>query len=118
MLSSLHSKSFSGGAANNVYSLPVSAPYFSAISIAPTTFPLDLDIASPPLSTIPCVNRRAAGSLCVISPISLITLHQNREYSRCRIACVIPPIYWSIGNQYPTFAESYGALSFFGSQYR
>src|SRR5208283_2860665 len=80
MLSSLHSKSFSGGAANNVYSLP-------------------------------------AGSSCVIIPKSRITLHQNLEYSRCNIACVIPPMYWSIGNQYATFAESYGALSFFGSQY-
>ena len=96
---SLHSRSFSGGAANSVYSLPVSAPYFSAMSIAPTKLPRDLDIATPPFCTMPCVNSRAAGSLCAIIPRSRITLHQNREYSRCSMACVIPPMYWSIGNQ-------------------
>ena len=86
MLSSLHSKSFSGGAANSVYSRPVSAPYFCAISSAPTTLPSDLDIATPPFCTIPCVNSRATGSLCLIKPRSRITLHQNLEYSRCRMA--------------------------------
>src|SRR5215471_9820982 len=111
ILSSLHSKSFSGGAANKVYSLPVSAPYFCAISSAPTTFPRDFDIATPPFCTIPCVNNRAIGSLCFTNPRSRITLHQNREYSRCRIACVIPPMYWSIGNQYAAFAGSNGAWS-------
>ncbi len=55
MACSLHSRSFSGGAANSVYSRPVSQPYLSAISFAPTTLPFDFDIAVPPLSTIPCV---------------------------------------------------------------
>src|SRR5215472_10704605 len=118
ILSSLHSKSFSGGAANSVYSLPVSAPYFCAISSAPTTFPRDFDIATPPFCTIPCVNSRAIGSLCFTNPKSRITLHQNLEYSRCRIAWVIPPMYWSIVNQYATFAGSKGILSLCGSQYR
>ena len=68
MLSSLHSRSFSGGAANNVYSRPVSAPYFSAMSSAPTTLPFDLDMATPPFCTMPWVKSRAAGSLCVIKP--------------------------------------------------
>jgi len=37
----------------------VSAPYFSAISMAPTTLPLDLDMATPPFCTMPCVKSRA-----------------------------------------------------------
>src|ERR1700681_3242896 len=118
ILSSLHSRSFSGGAANNVYSLPVSAPYLSAISSAPTTLPFDLDMATPPFCTMPCVNNRAIGSLWLTNPMSRITLHQNREYSRCKIACVIPPIYWSIVNQYATLLLSNGASSLCGSQYR
>ena len=59
---SLHSRSFSGGAANSVYMRPVSQPYLSAISIAPTTLPRDFDIATPPFCTMPCVNRRVIGS--------------------------------------------------------
>ena len=69
ILSSLHSRSFSGGAANSVYSRPVSAPYFSAISFAPTTFPFDFDMATPPFSTMPCVNSRAN---------RLVVLHQSQ----------------------------------------
>ena len=33
-----------------------------------------------------------------------MTLVQKREYSRCRIACSMPPMYWSTGIQY--FARS------------
>jgi hypothetical protein len=76
-----------------VYIRPVSAPYLSAISIAPTTFPRDFDIATPPFCTMPCVNKRAIGSSCCTNPKSRITLQKNREYNKCRIACVIPPTY-------------------------
>ncbi len=33
------------------------------------------------------------------SPRSCITRVQKREYSRCRIACSMPPMYWSTGSQ-------------------
>ena len=33
------------------------------------------------------------------SSMSRITLVQKREYSRCRMACSMPPMYWSTGSQ-------------------
>ena len=65
---------------------PVSHPYLSAMSIAPTTFPRDLDIATPPFWTIPWVNRRVMGSPCETKFRSRITLQKNREYNRCKMA--------------------------------
>ena len=46
---------------------------------APTTLPLDFDILAPSLITMPWVNRRAAGSSFVTSPMSRITLVKKRE---------------------------------------
>ena len=48
-----HSKSLSGGAANNTNNLAVSTPYSSIISDGATTFPLDLLILAPSFKTIP-----------------------------------------------------------------
>ena len=50
-------------------------------------------------STMPCVSRRAKGSFPFTKPLSRITFHQKREYSRCRMACSMPPMYWSTGIQ-------------------
>ena len=86
MLRSSHSISFSGGAAKSVYIRAVSQPYLSAMSMAPTTLPLDLDMAVPPFSTVPWQNSRRNGSSCVTMPMSRITLQKNREYIRCRMA--------------------------------
>ena len=67
------------------------------------------------LSTMPCVSSLVKGSSIFTSPRSRITLVQKRAYSRCRMACSMPPMYWSIGIQYcvpsPTMA-----WSFLGSQ--
>ncbi len=57
----------------------VSAPNFSASMSAPTTLPLDFDILAPSAITMPCVNRRRAGSLFWIRPISRIILVKKRE---------------------------------------
>jgi hypothetical protein len=53
-------------------------------------------------STMPWVSRRLNGSSNVTRPRSRMTLVQKREYSRCRIACSMPPMYWSTGSQYLT----------------
>ena len=44
-------------------------------------------------STIPKVNRLANGSLKETSPMSSRKRVQNLEYSKCRMACSMPPIY-------------------------
>src|SRR2546423_3609407 len=49
-----------------------------------------------------------------ISPRSRITFVQKREYSRCRIACSMPPMYWSTAIQY--FARSSTMLFFWSEQ--
>jgi hypothetical protein len=48
-------------------------------------------------------------------PMSWSTFVKNREYSRCRIAWVTPPTYWSTGSHSRTTAGSNGAVSFVGS---
>ncbi len=50
-------------------------------------------------STMPWVSRFANGSSNFTSPRSRMTFDQNRAYSRCRIACSMPPMYWSTGSQ-------------------
>ncbi len=50
-------------------------------------------------STMPCVNSFVNGSPIATSFRSRITLVQKRAYSKCRIACSMPPMYWSIGIQ-------------------
>ncbi len=52
--------------------------------------------------TMPCVSRRLNGSSNATRPRSRMTLVQKREYSRCRMACSMPPMYWSTGSQYFT----------------
>ena len=60
-------------------------------------------------STMPWVSSFVNGSSTDTSFRSRITLVQKRAYSRCRIACSMPPMYWSIGIQYaapsPTMAS-------------
>ena len=48
-----HSKFCSGGAANKMKNLIVSAPYFFMIISGSTVLPLDFDILAPSLRTIP-----------------------------------------------------------------
>ncbi|OPZ62042.1 MAG: hypothetical protein BWY85_02213 [Firmicutes bacterium ADurb.Bin506] len=91
--SSLHSRSLSGGDANSVNSLAVSAPNLSTISSGSTVFPFDLDIFDPPSSTIPCVSRRVKGSSTPISPMSCRAMVKKRAYIRCSTACSTPPMY-------------------------
>jgi len=61
MLSSLHSKSFSGGRANKVYRRRIRLHILPPSLPPPTTLPRDLDMATPPFCTMPCVKSRAAG---------------------------------------------------------
>ncbi len=48
---------------------------------------------------MPCVSRFLNGSSPCTSPSSRISLWKKRAYSRCRIACSMPPMYWSTGSQ-------------------
>ena len=41
---------------------------------------------------------------------------KNREYSKCKIACSIPPIYWSTGIQFSIDLLEKPVLEFRGSQ--
>ena len=59
--------------------------------------------------TMPCVSRRWNGSSTSVSPQSRMTRVQKREYSRCRIACSMPPMYWSTGIQYCARASTIAA---------
>ena len=77
--SSRQSTSFSGGAAKSTNMRAVSAPNFSASKSAPTTLPFDFDILAPSAITMPWVNRRRAGSLLVMRPMSRIILVKKRE---------------------------------------
>src|SRR3989338_4230502 len=81
-----------------------------------TILPRDLDITSPSFKTIPCVSSRLKGSSNSTIPKSLKNLVKKREYNKCKIACSIPPIYWSTGIQYLTSPGSKGAFSNFGEQ--
>ena len=81
-------------------SLAVSGPYFFIISRGSTTLPLLLLMTIPSFSTIPWLSRLENGSSMVVSPVSLRALVKNLAYSRCRMACSIPPMYWSTGIQY------------------
>ena len=64
-----------------------------------TTLPFDLDIFAPPVVIIPWLNRRANGSRKPTRPMSCSTFVKKRAYSRCRIACSMPPMYWLTGSQ-------------------
>jgi hypothetical protein len=93
----------------------VSDPYFSTIDAGGTTLPLFLDIFEPSLVIIPCVNRALNGSSASKCPMSRRALTKNRAYSRCRIACSTPPMYWSTGIQWLSTDGSHAAASFLES---
>ena len=58
-----------------------------------TTLPLDLLIVSPLASlTMPWQSRLVNGSSKSSMSMSRQTFVQKREYSRCRIACSMPPM--------------------------
>ncbi|MND00109.1 hypothetical protein D3C83_186090 [compost metagenome] len=61
--------------------------------------PSDLDIALPLRITWPWLTSRVNGSVKSTMPRSYSTLVKNRLYSRCRMACSMPPMYWSTGIQ-------------------
>ena len=63
------------------------------------TLPFDLDIFAPSRVIIPCVKSFWNGSCESSSPMSANTFTKKRAYSRCRIACSMPPMYWSTGVQ-------------------
>src|SRR5438477_2390799 len=67
--------------------------------------------------TLPWFSNRWNGSVNVTKPRSYSTLVKNREYKRCRIACSIPPVYWSAGIHRSTASWS-NALSGSSLQYR
>ena len=64
---------------------------------------------------MPCVNMPLNGSSMSIWPVAFIARVKNREYSRCRIACSTPPIYWSTGSMRSTTLRVVGAAAFHGS---
>src|SRR3989338_5617605 len=113
---SSHSNSVSGGAANRINNLNVSAPYLLMMESGSTIFPRDLDITSASFKTMPCVSRLLNGSSNSIIPRSLKNLVKKREYNKCRIACSIPPIYWSTGIQYLASRVSKGLFLKSGEQ--
>ena len=64
---------------------------------------------------MPCVNMPANGSSMPRWPVAFIARVKKRLYSRCRIACSTPPMYWSTGISRSTAARVVGAFSFHGS---
>ena len=64
---------------------------------------------------MPWVNMPANGSSMSIWPVAFIARVKKRLYSRCRIACSTPPIYWSTGIIRFATAGVVGAFSFHGS---
>ncbi len=81
-----------------------------------TTLPFDLVIFAPSLVIIPWVKSRANGSLTPSSPRSLRAFMKKRAYSRWRIACSTPPMYWSTGIQRSTASRDHAAWSLSASQ--
>ena len=71
----------------------VSAPYGSITLEGGTTLPLDLLMVSPFSSfTMPWHSRFVNGSSTSTMPRSRRTFVQKRLYSRCRMACSMPPM--------------------------
>src|SRR5579864_9120701 len=64
---------------------------------------------------MPCVNMPANGSFMLIWPVAFIARVKKRLYSKCRIACSTPPIYWSTGIIRFATAGVVGDFSFQGS---
>src|SRR2546428_7076478 len=96
----------------------VSAPYFATYSSGVCTLPRDFDILRPPKMIVPWFCRRSAGSSNHSSPRSRSALQTKRMYSRCRIACSIPPVYCATGSQRRPTALFMNPGSIFGPRYR
>src|SRR5262245_41720679 len=64
---------------------------------------------------MPCVNNPANGSSIPTSPHLRIARVKKREESRCKMACSIPPMYWSTGSHSSTVLRSVGAVLIQGS---
>ena len=60
---------------------------------------------------MPWVNRPANGSSNPTCPVAFMARVKKREYSRCRIACSMPPIYWSTGIQWSAAARVTGSAA-------
>ena len=88
---------------NSVYTRTVSAPKRAMSSSGDTVLPRDFDIFSIlPVAgfsfvIIPWLKSRAKGSSTSTSSRSFRTRQTKRAYRRWRIACSIPPTYWSTG---------------------
>ena len=81
-----------------------------------TTLPLDLDMTSPcSSSTMPWHSRLVKGSSKLNMSMSRKTLVKKREYSRCKIACSMPPMYWSTGMKLSTLSLAKGFSALWGS---
>src|SRR5947207_12472025 len=68
--------------------------------------------------TCPWFIIRENGSPNATNPMYCNAFVKNREYSRCRIACSTPPVYWSTGIHRSTICGSNGRASSLGEQYR
>ena len=89
--------SSSGGPANTIVRRTASTPLMSSSSESRTRLPRDLLIVAPFMPTMPWFSSRVNGSSKSTMPMSCSTLVKKRAYSRCRIAWVTPPVYWSTG---------------------
>jgi hypothetical protein len=74
-----------------------------------------LDIFAPSRVIIPCVKRFWNGSSLSSRSMSLNALVKNRAYSRWRIACSMPPMYWSTFIHASATRRSQAAWSFCAS---
>ena len=96
---SVQSKASAGGPAwrwkSRRASAPTSLKYFSGVM----RLPLDLDIFVPSIRIIPWVNRRDTGSRSSpgANPVSMSARMKNLVYSRCKMACSMPPMYCPTG---------------------
>jgi hypothetical protein len=99
---SAQSTSSSNGPANSMVRRATSAPCSSMISDGSTRLPRDLDMAAPCMITVPWFSSEVNGSVKPTRPRSYSTLVKKRAYSRCRMACSIPPVYWCTGIQAAT----------------
>src|SRR5450830_109628 len=115
---SAQSTSSSGGPENAIVSRIASTPNSSSVSESGTMLPRDLLIADPSICTMPWLSSRVKGSEKSTRSMSFRTLVKKRAYSRCRIACVTPPTYWSTGAQALASAGSNATSSRRGDRYR
>ncbi len=122
MPSSLHSASFSGGPRKRTNARTASAPFSAMSGSRDTALPRDFDIFSTrPVGDwrviIPWLKSAENGSSNVTRPRSFMTRAKKRAYRRWRIACSMPPMYWSTGAHSAARGPSKGAFPFAGSRY-